>query len=90
MSREQAEEVCETWDYDLSAALYCDIVEKVTGSKPEWFFCFLSKKNGEVKMYKASEEMLERGREKYLQGIDRIIEARETGIYFKNEVEELR
>lgn len=89
-TREQAEAVVEQWDYDLSAALYCDVVSKVTGSFPDFFFCFLSKKNGECKIYKASEAMLERGRAKYNAALDRIIEARETGIYYENKVEELR
>jgi hypothetical protein len=88
-TKEQAEAVCAQWDYDLSAALYCDVAEKVTGFKHEWFFCFLSKKDGQVSMYKASETMLERGRKKYNQGIDRIIKARETGIWYENKIEEL-
>lgn len=87
---EKAGQVCEQWDYDLSAALYCDVLEKVTGKKHDWFFTFISKKNGEVKIYKASEEMLQRGRDKYNAGLDRIIEARETNIYYTNEVQELK
>jgi hypothetical protein len=89
-TREQAEEVCAMWDYDLSAALYCDVAEIVTGESHNFYFCFLSKKNGEVKVYKASEEMLQRGRDKYMAGINRIIEARETNVWFTNRVEELR
>ena len=89
-TRDQAEEVCAKWDYDLSAALYCDVAALVTGRKHDWYFTFMSKKNGEVKVYKASEAMLQRGRDKYEDGITRIKAGRESGIWFENTVEELR
>ena len=40
-------------------------------------------------MYKASEEMLANGRKDYLEAIELLKEARKTGVYYINRVEEL-
>jgi len=85
-----AERVCSIYDYDLSAALYVDVFTMVTGKPHDWYFTFLSKKNGEVRVYKASDQMLEAGRKKYMEAIDLLVKAKETGIYYENRIEELR
>ena len=81
--------VCSNFDYDLSAALYVDVVSMVTGKPHDFYFTFLSKQNGECRMYKASESMLERGRQKYREAIEKLKEARESGIYYVNKIQEL-
>lgn len=84
-----AERVCATWGYDLSAALYVDMFSQHLGKPVDWFFTFLSKKNSECKMYKASEQMLEKGREKYMMAIEALKKARETGVYYINKIESI-
>lgn len=89
-SREEVEEICSYWGYDVSAALYADLATQETGIKHDFYFIFMSKKTMECKIFKASEAMLERGRATYKEAIKRLKEAEATGIYFKNEIEELR
>jgi hypothetical protein len=84
-----AERVCAMYDYDLSAALYVDIFTSVTGKPHDFYFTFLSKKNQECRIYKASEQMLEAGRKKYKEAIRRLKEARKSGIYYINRIEEI-
>ena len=43
----------------------------------------------ECKIFKASEDILQRGREDYLKAIDLLKEAEATGVYFENKIEEL-
>lgn len=76
------EQICAKWDYDISAALYCDIV-----GTNDFYFVFLSTTTGDCEIVKASQNMLQRGREKYKKGIQNILQARETGVYFKEEDE---
>jgi exodeoxyribonuclease VIII len=80
-SKKDVEKVCRSFEYDLSAALYCDVVEKITGDKHDFYFTFISKKDGGSTIWKASEEMLERGRRKYREALKRIKRARTEGIY---------
>jgi exodeoxyribonuclease VIII len=88
-NREEVEEICAYWDYDLSAALYVDMVTKATGKPHDFYFVFISKKNYETKIFKASETMLERGRDKYKKAIELLKKAESSGIYFDNRIEEL-
>ena len=83
------EAICEQYEYDLSAALYTDMLAMHTDKKQDFFFTFISKANGEVKIFKASEKMLERGRTKYKLAIKKLKEARKSGIYFEQGIEEL-
>jgi len=83
------ETICEQYEYDLSAALYTDMLAMHTDKKQDFFFTFISKKNGEVKIFKASTAMLDRGRKKYKEAIRLLKIARETGVYFENKIEEL-
>lgn len=89
-NRELVEKICDDFEYDLSAALYVDAVQKETGLPHDFYFTFICKKDGCSYMYKASEEMLERGREKYKRALKTLKESRETGQYFVNRIEELR
>jgi exodeoxyribonuclease VIII len=88
-SRKDVEKVCASFVYDLSAALYCDVVEQVTGDKHDFYFTFISKKDGQSTIWKASDEMLERGRKKYREAIKRILHGRKTGQWVAG-IEELR
>lgn len=91
-TKEQVEAICDAFDYDLSAALYVDAIEKITDKPYDFYFCFISKHDyaqEKVKIYKASRKMLQRGREKYKKAIKLLKEARKTGVYYKNVIEEL-
>lgn len=87
---EDVEEICKYWGYDVSAALYCDLATKYTGIKHDFYFVFISKKDHVTRIFKASEAMLERGRQTYKKAIAVLKECESTGIYFSNEIEELR
>lgn len=91
-TRKDVEKVCATYEYDLSAALYCDVVEKITGNAHDFYFTFISKKDGGSTIWKASEAMLERGRAKYKEALRRIKLARK-GVFvtgtFATEIEEI-
>lgn len=88
-TKKSVERICANFDYDLSAALYVDLATQVTGKPHDFYFCFLSKKDGACRIFRASEQMLEKGREKYMEAIQKIKKARESGIYFENRIEEL-
>lgn len=89
-TKKGAEKVCNMYSYDLSAALYVDLAEQVTGKKHDFYFTFISKKHlPTIKIYKASEKMLESGRKKYLKAIEKIKIARATNVYYTNTIQEL-
>lgn len=88
-SKADVERICSQWDYDLSAALYVDVMQKVTSTPHDFFFMFISKKDGQCAMYKASKQMLEEGRKKYVKALRYLKRARETGIYWENKIEEI-
>jgi len=81
--------ICRTWGYDVSAALYTDAVAQETGKNHDFYFTFLSKKDGACRIFRASEEFLAGGRRKYQTAIEQLKEARESGIWYKNNIEEL-
>lgn len=87
---EDVQEICDYWMYELSAALYVDLAEQYTKIPHDFYFCFLSKKDYGTRIFKASEEMLERGRKMYQEAIELLKEANATGVYFKNTIEELK
>ena len=90
LDRETIQDICERYSYDLSAALYVDIAEKITGKPQEFYFFFMSKKPPyRVKLFKASKQMIARGREKYKKALAILRKARYTGIYYENGIEEL-
>lgn len=78
------------FDYDLSAALYVDAMNKITKKKDhEFYFVFIGKDPVDVAIYKASEQMLENGRRKYKKALNIIKRGMETGSYFKEGIVEL-
>lgn len=87
---ENIEKICSRWSYDISAALYLDVLEKVTGKKHDFFFLFISTTSGNIEIVKASQQMIENGRRKYREAIRRLKIARDTGVYFKNEIREIK
>jgi len=89
-SLEEIEDICKHWGYDVSAALYVDLAEQVTGKPHDFYFVFVSKKDLGTKIFKASEAMLQRGRDSYLKAIEILKVAESTGVYFENKIEELR
>jgi len=68
------------WKYELSAALYCDVLEQWDGKKHDFYFVFLSKKEGKCRCFKASEQLLEAGREQYKRGLELIKGYYETDV----------
>ena len=52
-------------DYDLSAALYLDVFEAVTGVERDFIWTFACKDTGKVANFKASRQTIEEGRSKY-------------------------
>lgn len=73
--------VCRELDYDLSAALYIDLVEKLTGKKHDFYFLFVGKKDFKCRIFRASPEFIERGRKKYKKAIEGIKKSLETGVW---------
>lgn len=85
--REDMEEVCRKWGYALSAALYVDLVSKYTGKPHNFYFCFIG--SNKVKLVRASEKMLNHGRQQYKKAISILKRARKTGEYYPRQIEEI-
>ena len=77
------------FDYDLSAALYVDAFSKHFNKDFEFYFLFVNKMSNEIEVLKASDKLLENGRRKYKKSIKLLKEARETGKYFKEGIQEV-
>ena len=88
-SKAEIEEVCKRWGYEVSAALYVDLVSQETGKQHDFFFCFINSKDNVVQLVKASDQMLEAGRTKYKEALRRLKLARETGEYYDKGVMEV-
>jgi hypothetical protein len=58
---EEFKQTISMYKYDLSAALYCAIAEIQYGKPFDFYFDVLSKKDGDVQVYKLSEATKERG-----------------------------
>jgi exodeoxyribonuclease VIII len=69
--------------YHVSAALYVDIIYKVTGIYHPFYWVFLSKTDYKLNVYKASEETLSQGRDLYKQAIESIKYWKASGNYTK-------
>jgi len=82
--------ICEQYDYDLSAALYVDLATQETGKIHDFYLLFLNKINGDVKLYRISDALIEQGRQKYKEAIRGLLRAKETGIYYENKIEEIQ
>ena len=77
------------FDYDLSAALYVDAFSKYFDNEFDFFFLFINKMTNEIEVLKASKKLLENGRRKYKKSIQLLKEARESGKYFKEGIQEV-
>jgi len=78
------------FDYDLSAALYVDAYEQQLGVPFNFFFIFLSKKEPyEVIAIKASRQLIDNGRRKYVWAMRKYEKGLETGIWYKEGIQEL-
>ena len=87
--KKDVEKVCKSWEYDLSAALYKDAVEKITGIPHDFYFCFISKQDRGTTFWKASDKMIERGRKKYKEAIRKLKKARKTNVWVECGVKEI-
>ena len=88
-TKSDIESVSANWDYQLSAALYADMAEKYTGIKHDFYFCYINTKTSTVQLVKASEQMLEEGRNQYKQAIKLLKKARTGGEYYPKGVMEI-
>jgi len=88
-TKKDVEKICKSFGYDLSAALYCDAVEQQTGIKHDFYFVFISKEDNQTTIWKASDQMLESGREKYREALRKLKQGRETGVYWNCGIEEI-
>jgi hypothetical protein len=88
-TKRDIEKISALWGYELSAALYCDMVEKYTGKKHDFYFCYINTKQSMVKLVKASEQMLEAGRMKYKEALQILKGARKTGQYYDKGIMEI-
>lgn len=68
--------------YDLSAALYVDVIKECTGKEYPFYFIALNKKEAKVDVYKASLGLIEAGRRKYSDAIQSIVENRKSNWAF--------
>lgn len=88
-SKREVELICADYGYDISCALYLDVLAQFDDKPYDFYFIFLSKADKGVRIFKASKQMIEAGREKYLKAIELLKEAEASGIYYVNKVEEL-
>lgn len=64
LSMDSLKQVVIKWDYDLSAALYCNVVKEITGKDPDFYFAFVCKNPISTRIIKAGESVLASGNEK--------------------------
>lgn len=77
--------------YDLSAALYVDCFKKINNvPHMDFYFLFVNTKDSlDSIVYKASPALLNNGRRKYKKAIKILKEARKTGVWRSDDVEEI-
>lgn len=73
--------VVNTLNYDLSAALYCQMFEKYYGRPFEFYFIVLGKRDMMCEVYKASEETMEKGSFLVREAIMKYKQCKKTGIW---------
>lgn len=81
--------IVKSLDYELSAALYKDVVDMATGIEHDFYWIWFSKKSLEVRMTAMTPEQYQRGRSMYKAAISKLKEARRTGIYYQEFVTEI-
>lgn len=71
LSDDEIANVIHKYSYELSTALYCDILEKYDGLKHSFYFVFLSKHGeGACRVWRASDKLIELGRKKYKRALE--------------------
>lgn len=81
-SRESFGRACANYMYDLSAAMYQEGIEKVTGERLEFAFLAVEKKAPYgIALYRADEEFLEKGRAKFRRALRILQDCRHSGLY---------
>lgn len=89
LNRRNLEQVCDMYDYDLSAAFYLDIINKIYNIEmAEFYFIFINKKTCKVKVAKAGKKMLERGRKKYKSALKKYKQLTKSGFFDKMDMSE--
>jgi hypothetical protein len=88
-NKKEIESVSARWGYEVSAALYVDLVTKYTQKPHDFYFCYINTKDSVVKLVKASKQMLEAGRKKYKEALRLLKKGRETGDYFEKGILEI-
>ena len=77
--------------YDLSAAMYLDVVNKCQKEKVnDFYFLFIGKTTSEIMVLKASPELIKRGREKYKEAANKYKELRDSGYFQITDFTELQ
>lgn len=79
---ETTKEVIDKYGYDLSAAMYVDALAEelnIPTSFIDYEWVFISKADFATNIYKASEETLNKGREKYVKGLKKIKQWTDNG-----------
>ena len=75
-------QTCNSFSYDLSAALYFDVANMSLEKKMEkFYFMFVCKKTSNIMVAEASKEFMERGRQKYLAAIKKFKRLKEEGFF---------
>jgi hypothetical protein len=75
------------FDYDLSAALYLDVVNSCSENKVDKFiFFFISKETCDSVLVQASTDMIENGRRKYLKAIAKYQKLKAEGFFDPNKI----
>lgn len=88
-SLEEVQTAAMKWGYDLSAALYRDAYSQFTGEEHDFYFIFMSKKYNSCEVFKASEEFLANGRQKYIKAIETLKSNKITGNWYNRGIQEL-
>lgn len=84
-----AKEVCTSFGYILSAALYLDAVEKETGIPHDFEFIFMCKADKKTYQYRLSNKSRKLGTSQYKEAISLIKQWRESGNYIKTQMKEV-
>lgn len=75
----------DSFSYDLSAALYCELFSKYYGKDFDFYFYVLGKRDDSCEVFKASEETLTRGLNMLHKAADLYKKCKKTGIWKKPE-----
>lgn len=73
------------YDYDLSAALYCLVAEKIFGRKFDFYWVVISKCDMDCQIYKMGEATMAQGTGKVWEALALYNRCKETGIWSLNQ-----